>query len=225
MELKLVVLAGAKEGTQIPLKKDKFLIGRSTECTLRAGSSAISDADTSEKHADKSAGKHPLANQWQHTVIMEEEIVRSLFSGRPGMNFGIKTGTAAGIWVLDVDPKHGGDLHLAELEKEHGALPDTYTVLTGSGGRHLFFSLPHDFTPTNSKGSLPNGLDVRGEGGFVVGAPSRSGVGGYEVLLDLPVVEAPEWLLEMIRPRMPAEVEINSPGICDTRPSPTVSMA
>jgi pSer/pThr/pTyr-binding forkhead associated (FHA) protein len=42
MELKLVVLAGAKEGTQIPLKKDKFLIGRSTECTLRAGSSAIS---------------------------------------------------------------------------------------------------------------------------------------------------------------------------------------
>jgi pSer/pThr/pTyr-binding forkhead associated (FHA) protein len=42
MELKLVVLAGAKEGTQIPLKKDKFIIGRASECTLRAGSSAIS---------------------------------------------------------------------------------------------------------------------------------------------------------------------------------------
>jgi pSer/pThr/pTyr-binding forkhead associated (FHA) protein len=36
------VLAGAKEGTQIPLKKDKFVIGRASECTLRAGSSAIS---------------------------------------------------------------------------------------------------------------------------------------------------------------------------------------
>ena len=42
MELKLVVLAGAKEGTQIPLKKDKFIIGRASECTLRAGSEAIS---------------------------------------------------------------------------------------------------------------------------------------------------------------------------------------
>jgi pSer/pThr/pTyr-binding forkhead associated (FHA) protein len=42
MELKLVVLEGAKEGLEIPLKKDKFLIGRASECTLRAGSEAIS---------------------------------------------------------------------------------------------------------------------------------------------------------------------------------------
>jgi predicted component of type VI protein secretion system len=42
MELKLVVLAGAKEGLEIPLKKDKILIGRAKECSLRAGSEAIS---------------------------------------------------------------------------------------------------------------------------------------------------------------------------------------
>jgi predicted component of type VI protein secretion system len=42
MELRLVVLAGAKQGTRIPLKKDKFIIGRAKECTLRAGSEAIS---------------------------------------------------------------------------------------------------------------------------------------------------------------------------------------
>lgn len=42
MELKLVVLAGAKEGLEIPLKKDKFLIGRAKECSLRAASEAIS---------------------------------------------------------------------------------------------------------------------------------------------------------------------------------------
>jgi pSer/pThr/pTyr-binding forkhead associated (FHA) protein len=41
-ELKLVVLAGAKEGTEIPLRKSKFIIGRSSECTLRAASDAIS---------------------------------------------------------------------------------------------------------------------------------------------------------------------------------------
>ena len=42
MKLKLIVLAGAKEGLEIPLKKDKFLIGRAKECALRAGSDAIS---------------------------------------------------------------------------------------------------------------------------------------------------------------------------------------
>jgi pSer/pThr/pTyr-binding forkhead associated (FHA) protein len=42
MELKLIVLAGAKQGTEIPLKKDKFFIGRAKECNLRAGSEAIS---------------------------------------------------------------------------------------------------------------------------------------------------------------------------------------
>lgn len=42
MELKLVVLAGAKVGTEIPLKKDEFFIGRAKDCTLRAGSEAIS---------------------------------------------------------------------------------------------------------------------------------------------------------------------------------------
>ena len=42
MELKLVVLAGAKEGLEIPLKKDKFLIGRAKECSVRASSEAIS---------------------------------------------------------------------------------------------------------------------------------------------------------------------------------------
>jgi predicted component of type VI protein secretion system len=42
MELKLVVLAGAKQGLEIPLKKEQFLIGRAKECALRAGSEAIS---------------------------------------------------------------------------------------------------------------------------------------------------------------------------------------
>lgn len=42
MDVKLKVLGGAKAGLEIPLKKDEFTIGRSSECTLRAGSDAIS---------------------------------------------------------------------------------------------------------------------------------------------------------------------------------------
>ena len=40
--MKLKVIAGAKEGAEIPLKKSKFVIGRASDCTLRAGSDAIS---------------------------------------------------------------------------------------------------------------------------------------------------------------------------------------
>jgi pSer/pThr/pTyr-binding forkhead associated (FHA) protein len=40
--MKLFVIAGAKQGAEIPLKKDKFTIGRASDCTLRAGSDAIS---------------------------------------------------------------------------------------------------------------------------------------------------------------------------------------
>jgi hypothetical protein len=156
---------------------------------------------------DSSAGKHPLAKAWGAAAITDEGILTAFMAGRPSANFGIKTGVSSGVWALDVDPKNGGDVALMELEKEHGALPDTYSQRTGSGGRHLLFALPEDFTPTNSPGSLPTGLDVRGEGGFIVAAPCRSGIGPYEVLLNLPVVPAPQWLLDMIRPRVPADVE------------------
>ncbi len=40
--MKLVVLAGAKTGAAVPIKKDRFVIGRGKDCTLRAGSEAIS---------------------------------------------------------------------------------------------------------------------------------------------------------------------------------------
>ncbi|MCC7474297.1 MAG: FHA domain-containing protein [Pirellulales bacterium] len=54
MKLKLVVLAGAKEGLEIPLKKSEFLIGRAKECALRAGSEAISRQHCAiTRHADR----------------------------------------------------------------------------------------------------------------------------------------------------------------------------
>lgn len=40
--MKLKVLAGAKQGAEVPLKKSKFVIGRASDCSLRAGSDAIS---------------------------------------------------------------------------------------------------------------------------------------------------------------------------------------
>lgn len=162
--------------------------------------------DVSENHQSGSAGKHPVAKAWRQAAITDETVMASVLAGRPEMNLGILTGVSAGIWVLDVDPRHGGLQGLLELTTKHGELPHTYTVRTGSGGFHYYWSLPDDFTPTNSAKRLPGGLDVRGEGGQVVAPPSVSHAGAYELILELPVVSAPGWLLERIRPAMPSEI-------------------
>jgi len=73
MELKLVVLAGAKQGLEIPLKKDKFLIGRSKECALRAGSEAISRRHCAIVRSDSGLTVRDLGSR-NGTFVNDERI-------------------------------------------------------------------------------------------------------------------------------------------------------
>ena len=82
-------------------------------------------------------------------------------------NIGIATGR--GIMVLDVDPRNGGDETLDDLQTQYGVLPQTVVAITGSGGTHYFYSCP---SGAELKATLGRGLDVKGAGGYVVGAPS-----------------------------------------------------
>ncbi len=148
-------------------------------CTCRLGA------------ACKVAGKHPTDTGWQDAPMPTPEQIVADWSGwRARCNVGVKTGASSGVWVLDVDPDNGGDLTLAALEARHGALPRTYTVRTGSGGRHPYFQLP-DFSLGNSAGRLGKGLDIRAEGGQAVAPPSVTAKGAYTVLDDAPVAAAP----------------------------------
>lgn len=147
------------------------------------------------------AGKHPIGKGWQSRGMHSWADIVATWQDRPTANVGIVTGAPSGVWVLDVDPANGGLDRLRELIATHGELPPTYTVETGSGGWHSYFRMPTDFEPTNSRGRLPAGLDVRGTGGQVVAPPSVSAKGTYRIHLDAPVVDAPAWLLDLIRPR------------------------
>lgn len=157
----------------------------------------------------KQAGKHPIGLGWQSRGMHSWPDIVATWEDRPGANIGIVTGAPSGIWVLDVDPDADGPARLRVLVEEHaaGIWPATYAVETGSGGWHLYFRMPTDFEPTNSRGRLPPGLDVRGTGGQVVAPPSVSARGPYRVITSdstgqsLPVADAPEWLLDLIRPR------------------------
>jgi hypothetical protein len=92
------------------------------------------------------------------------------YRDHPDAGVGIVTGSVSGIVVLDVDPAHGGDDSLAELERVHGPLPETVEAITGSGGRHLYFRHPGGVIP--NRAGLAPGIDLRGDGGLVVAPPS-----------------------------------------------------
>ena len=123
-----------------------------------------------------SPGKHPCTDHGVKDATTDENTIRSWWKEHPTANVGIATGSVSGIAVLDIDPRHDGDDSLALLEREHGRLPDTVVVSTGGGGKHLYFKRPGGRAP-NRTNLLP-GIDVRGDGGFVVAPPSRHVSGG-----------------------------------------------
>ena len=84
-------------------------------------------------------------------------------------NVGIACGPS-GLLVVDLDVKHDLD-GVTAFEEWAGEWPDTYEVETPSGGIHLYFSdLDNEFG--NGTGRLPEGIDIRGRGGYVLGAGS-----------------------------------------------------
>jgi hypothetical protein len=98
-------------------------------------------------------------------------MIQSWWGRWPEANIGLITGEGSGLVVLDVDPRHGGNTGIEELERQFGELPVTVEAQTGSGGRHLLFKHPGQRVP-NSAGILGPGLDVRGDGGYIVVPPS-----------------------------------------------------
>jgi hypothetical protein len=151
-------------------------------------------------------GKHPLSDRWQERATTDAAQIRRMFHHRADANVGLVTGSTSGFFAFDVDPRHGGDATLAQLEREHGALPDTPCVLTGGGGRQLYFQHP-GFAVPNSVGVLGPGIDVRGDNGLVVAPPSRHRSGrfyAWEVTAhpdEVALAPAPAWLLARLRER------------------------
>ena len=115
----------------------------------------------------------------------------------------IVTGAVSSLVVLDVDPLHGGDTSIGELERAHGRLPHTVEAITGGGGRHAYFSHPGGLVH-NQVGLAP-GLDLRGDGGFVVAPPSVHPSGRRYVWTpshrpeETPPAPMPSWLLDRAR--------------------------
>ena len=123
-------------------------------------------------------GKHPRTTHGHNDATTDEPTIREWWSRWPEANIGIATGARSGVAVLDIDPAHGGADSLRALLAHTGdTLPETLTCETGGGGTHYWFA-PTGPVQT-SAGKLGDGIDVRGDGGYVVAAPSLHASGDY----------------------------------------------
>jgi DNA polymerase I-like protein with 3'-5' exonuclease and polymerase domains len=124
----------------------------------------------------------------------------------PNANIGLPTDATNGFWVLEADTREGhpklGDQDgldtLAAFEREFGPLPNTLCAESPSGSQHRYFRHPAG-APVRSKAGWRHGIDIKGEGGMVIAPPSRRGDKAYRWVNQLPIAEAPEWLLGLIQ--------------------------
>ncbi len=142
--------------------------------------------------------------------------IRAWWKRWPNALVGVATGKS-GFFALDFDPRIDADTGeewtldrlKRELEEQMGcALPTSLAVRTPSGGVHVYFRQPADL-PIRNSNALPEHVDVRGDGGYVIAPPGKNAAGGIYRWLrdddDAPIVDAPEALLALLRPRNPSK--------------------
>ncbi|QWY83620.1 putative DNA primase protein [Rhizobium phage RHph_X2_26] len=153
--------------------------------------------------------KTPYTQHGLHQATTRDRIIEKWWDMWPGAMIGAPTGERSGFWVLDIDVpgegdkahKHDGRIWLEEMERLHGELPATRIAKTGGGGLHILFKhVPGVGNGSGVKSGLGDGVDVRGEGGFVVMPGSELATGAvYEWFNDEEIAYAPQWLIDIVR--------------------------
>lgn len=138
-------------------------------------------------------GKTPLVPTGFKAASKDADVIEAWWKKWPDANIGIATGSASGLVVLDFDLKSGGVGTFQELVHAQ-MLPETFEVSTGGGGVHLYYSRP-DFAVGNKQGLRP-GMDVRGDGGYVVapGSIHESGIPYVETNYSESPKSLPTWV-------------------------------
>jgi hypothetical protein len=168
--------------------------------------------------------KRPLLVGWQEKASTKPQQIHHWWHAQPAALPAIVVGRA-GLVVIDCDRHPGGNDGIKAfnlLVSGKGVkLANVPMTKTARGGAHLFFKQPDGEPIGNGRGELPDGIDVRGLGGFIIG-PGASlpdgrrwePVNGKPLLRDAfkagTIPELPQCLTAIIRPdRKRNEVGIN----------------
>lgn len=151
------------------------------------------------------AGKHPVGLKWQELASSDPVAVTERWRLHPKRGIGMVMGGPLRLIALDVDGPIGR-ASLAQLEAEHGVLPQTLTSSTGreDGGEHRIFHVPDhlDIKLLGSPTGFRDGLDAKCENGQIAVAPSIHYTGRkYRWTVRTPIADIPEWLYNAIAER------------------------
>ncbi|MFF1833657.1 bifunctional DNA primase/polymerase [Streptomyces sp. NPDC058231] len=145
-----------------------------------------------------------------HDATTNPAAVRALFAAAPwATGYGIACGRAPHHLIgvdLDIDATGRSDsaAALQQLALHHlFTIPPTVTVITPSGGRHIWLTGPPGVAVPNSAGRLAPGIDIRGAGGYLVGPGSVTTRGAYRLApgaADLLPAPCPRALLRLLAP-------------------------
>lgn len=144
--------------------------------------------------------KIPKIKEWQNNASSDPEQIAKWAEWNS--NWGVVTGEVSDVFVVDIDPTHGGFETWDALVAQHGEPLKTVTTRTGTGGIHLYFKLPPDVIIGNNAGKIGKGIDVRGNNGQVLIPPSIHPNGNPYSWLHSPqeceVARPPSWLINLI---------------------------
>jgi len=144
--------------------------------------------------------KTPLTSNGFKGASNDLKTIESWWRKWPDANIGIATGADSGVWVLDIDGAEG-EASLKALEQKHGSISQTVEVISGGGGRHLYFKMPDGYDIRSSASTVGDKIDVRGTGGYIIAPPSIHPSGrSYEWSVDSAddFIDAPDWLLKLV---------------------------
>lgn len=118
--------------------------------------------------------KEPACEHGVKDATLDAVEIEEAWGGQPDMNVAIACGAASGglmVIDIDVDDSTGKDgmEHLLSWERGHGELPETASVVTGRGGMHLYYRVDG---PVKNSVNEELGIDIRGDGGYVMAPPS-----------------------------------------------------
>lgn len=118
--------------------------------------------------------KVPLTRNGCKDATTDAAQIKSWWQKYPNANIGLATGAVSqNVFVidLDIDEDRGIDGYhsLEDWQREHGDFPETWTAITGRGGYHLYY---RGNGKIKNRAGIIDGVDIRGNGGYVVAPPS-----------------------------------------------------
>jgi Bifunctional DNA primase/polymerase, N-terminal/Family of unknown function (DUF5906) len=141
-----------------------------------------------------------------YLATIDPEQIKKWWTRWPKALIGVPGGRRTGMWYFDVDSKEGhGEDGLGAWERlqiQHGAV-DTRAHKTGTNGLHFIFKWDNDRHVGCPTSSVPPGIEIKGEGGYVIFPPSPYELNGqtvrYDISADYYPAIAPVWLYDLIK--------------------------